>query len=88
MKCHYTYVPGVGKVLIPGCMGTAAMGIEHCTCRSEQTFTDFERERYNETVRTLRAEKKELEQENARLNRILKGLIKNEKSSWTLSKIN
>lgn len=77
MKCHYTYVPGVGKVLIPGCMGTAAMGIEHCTCRS--VHADFERERYNETVQRLRTENKELERENARLNRIIKNLLKHKK---------
>lgn len=79
MKCHYIYVPEVGKVLIPGCMGTAAMGIEHCTCRSVQTYADFERERYNETVRMLRTENKELERENARLNRIIKNLLKHKK---------
>lgn len=76
MKCHYMYVPEIGKVLIPGCMGTAAMGIEHCTCRSPQTFDDFERERYNKTVRMLRTENRELERENARLNRIIRNLIK------------
>lgn len=76
MKCHYIYDPVAGKVLIPGCMGTAAMGIEHCTCRTERTYADFERERYNETVRTIRAENKELERENTRLNRIIKNLLK------------
>lgn len=35
MKCHYIYTETGEKVLIPGCMGTAAMGIEHCTCRFE-----------------------------------------------------
>lgn len=77
MKCHYTYVPGVGKVLIPGCMGTAAMGIDHCTCRTAPA--DFERERYNKAVRILRTEIKELEKENARLNRVIRGLLKKQR---------
>ena len=79
MRCHYTYVEGVGKVLIPGCMGTAAMGIDNCTCRTEISPAQFERERYNETVRELRAEIKDLEKENAYLNRIIKKLLKKKK---------
>lgn len=76
MKCHYIYTEKGEKVLIPGCMGTAAMGIENCTCRSERTFAAFERERYNETVKALRQEVKDLEEENAYLNRIIKKLTK------------
>lgn len=57
-------------------MGTAAMGIENCTCQSEQTFSEFEQEQYNTIVRSLQTEKKELEQENARLNRVIKNLLK------------
>lgn len=76
MKCHYIYTEDGKKVLIPGCMGTAAMGIENCTCRSEKTFAEFERERYNETVKALRQEVKDLESENAYLNRIIKKLTK------------
>ncbi len=79
MKCHYIYTEDGEKVLIPGCMGTAAMGIENCTCRSEKTFAAFERERYNETVKVLRQEVKDLESENAYLNRIIKKLTKNKK---------
>ena len=74
MKCHYIYTETGEKVLIPGCMGTAAMGIEHCTCRFEKSFAQFEREQYNETVKAL---KKDLESENAYLNRIIKKLTKN-----------
>lgn len=36
MKCHYIYTETGEKVLIPGCMGTAAMGIEHCTDRLQE----------------------------------------------------
>lgn len=76
MKCHYIYTEDGEKVLIPGCMGTAAMGIENCTCRPENTFAGFERERYNETVKALRTEIKDLEHENAYLNRTIKKLTK------------
>lgn len=79
MKCHYIYTEDGLKVLIPGCMGTAARGIEHCTCRGVKSFAGFERERYNETVKALRAEIKDLEHENAYLNRIIKNLIKHKK---------
>lgn len=34
MGCHYKVDKIAGKVLIPGCMGTAAMGIDNCTCYS------------------------------------------------------
>ena len=70
MKCHYIYTETGEKVLIPGCMGTAAMGIE-------QSFAQFEREQYNETVKALKQEIKDLESENAYLNRIIKKLTKN-----------
>lgn len=50
--------------------------MSQCTCRTEKTFAAFERERYNETVKALRAEIKDLEHENAYLNRIIKKLTK------------
>ncbi|WP_229033852.1 MULTISPECIES: hypothetical protein [Bacteroidales] len=58
-------------------MGTAAMGIEHCTCRFEKSPAQFEREQYNETIKVLKQEIKDLESENAYLNRIIKKLTKN-----------
>lgn len=76
MKCHYIYTEDGEKVLIPGCIGTAAMGIEHCTCRSEISPASFERELYNKTVNALRTEIKELEHENAYLNRIIKKIYR------------
>lgn len=76
MKCHYIYTSEGEKVLIPGCMGTAAMGIEHCTCRDVMSHAEFERARYNETLKALRAEIKDLEHENAYLNRIIRELTK------------
>ena len=77
MKCHYIYTETGEKVLIPGCMGTAAMGIEHCTCRFEKSPAQVEREQYIETIMVLKQEIKDLESENAYLNRIIKKLTKN-----------
>ena len=77
MKCHYIYTETGEKVLIPGCMGTAAMGIEHCTCRFEKSPAQFEREQYNETIKVLKQVIKDLESEIAYLNRIIKKLTKN-----------
>lgn len=74
MKCHYIYTEQGKKVLIPGCIAVAVSGcMEDCTCRTEKTFEQFERERYNEKVKALQQEIKDLEQENAYLNRIIKG---------------
>lgn len=74
MKCHYIYDRKAGKVLIPGCMGTAVHGIEQCTCRNESaaTYKQFERKEFNETVAKLKKEIRELEKEMARINRLLR----------------
>ena len=56
--------------------GVLSGDMSQCTCRTEKTFAAFERERYNETVKALRAEIKDLEHENAYLNRIIKKLTK------------
>lgn len=78
MKCHYIYTEHGEKVLMPGCMAVAVSGdMQDCTCRSEKTFAQFEREEYNKTVKALRQEIKDLESENAYLNRIIKNLTKN-----------
>lgn len=77
MKCHYIYTEQGEKVLIPGCMAVAVSGrMEDCTCRSEKTFAQFEREEYNKTVKALLSEIKDLEKENAYLNRIIKKITK------------
>lgn len=77
MKCHYIYTEQGKKVLIPGCIAVAVSGcMEDCTCRTEKTFEQFERERYNEKVKALQQEIKDLEQENAYLNRIIKKITK------------
>ena len=49
--------------------------IRDCTCRDE-TFAAFESERYNKTVKALRKQVKDLEQENIQQNRIIKNLLK------------
>lgn len=77
MKCHYIYTENGEKVLIPECWPVVLSGdISQCICRDKKTFADFEREQYNETVKSLRQEIKDLEQENAYLNRIIKKLTK------------
>lgn len=76
MKCHYIYTEQGEKVLIPGCMAVAVSGnVEDCTCR-KQTFSQYEREEYNKEVEALRQVIKELENENAYLNRIIRKLTK------------
>lgn len=79
MKCHYIYTEQCEKVLIPGCMAVAVSGnVEDCTCR-KQTFAQYEREEYNKEVEALRQVIKELENENAYLNRIIRKLTKKRK---------
>ena len=77
MKCHYIYTERGEKVLIPGCMAVAVSGdMEDCTCRNDISFPQFEREEYNKTVKALRQEIKDLESENACLNRIIRKLTR------------
>ncbi len=64
MRCHYEYVKGVGRVLIPGCMAVAVSGeIERCTCHPT-TFASFERESYRKEILRLKGIIRELEKEN------------------------
>lgn len=76
MKCHYTYDENGNKILVPGCIGTAARGIEYCTCQNVESFAEFEKQRYNDTMKALLNDNKELERENARLNRLIRKLLK------------
>ena len=76
MKCHYIYTEDGLKVLIPGCWSVVLSGdIRDCTCRDE-SFEEFERERYNKAVKALRKQVKDLEKENIQQNRIIKNLLK------------
>lgn len=63
MKCHYIYTEIKGeKILIPECMAVAVPGnIEDCTCKS-YSFAEFEKEKYNEALKALKKEIKELEE--------------------------
>lgn len=73
MKCHYIYTENGEKVLIPECWPVVlSYDISQCICRDKKTVADFEREQYNETVKHLRQEIKDLKQEIDYLNRILK----------------
>ena len=59
------------------CMAVAVSGdMEDCTCRNDISFPQFEREEYNKTVKALRQEIKDLESENACLNRIIRKLTR------------
>lgn len=69
MFCRYIKVEGVGKVLIPECMGVAAHydapnPLDYCTCQRELTPAQYERKKYNEHVRQLQEEIKQLREEN------------------------
>lgn len=80
MKCHYIYTENVKKVLIPECWPVVlSYDMSQCICRDKKTFSDLERKEYNKTVKDLQDEIKDLEQENAYLNRIIKKLIKGRK---------
>lgn len=77
MKCHYTYTEDGMKVLIPYCWPVVLSGdMRDCICRQEQTFNQFEKKIYNEKVKALQQEIKDLEKENADLNRIIKKITK------------
>ena len=76
MKCHYIYTENGEKVLIPECWPVVlSYDISQCICH-DKDFAPLERERYNETVKSLLQEIKDLKQENAYLNRIIKKLTK------------
>lgn len=76
-KCHYIYDPKYGKVLIPHCWSVVNSGdMARCTCRSyPKTEAQFERQEFNEILQAKNKYIKDLEKENARLNRIIKKLI-------------
>lgn len=77
MKCRYIYDPKAGKVLIPGCMGVAVSNdFDNCTCRQNSSFSGFEKSEFNKILKQKEDLIKDLESENARLNRIIKKLIK------------
>lgn len=68
MKCHYTHDKEVGKVLIPGCMAVAnSNDINDCCC--VKTYDQFEKERYNQILKSKNDEIKELEDEIRRLKK-------------------
>lgn len=78
MKCHYIYTEIKGeKILIPECMAVAVSGnIEDCTCKS-YSFAEFEKEKYNEALKALKKEIKELEELVEYQNKIIEKLQEN-----------
>jgi len=76
VKCHYTYDKEAGKVLIPGCWGTAIHGIESCSCRNTiETFEEYENDKYKNKLKELSQQIIELEKYNAQLQRTIKKLL-------------
>lgn len=46
-RCHYIKDPETGqRILIPGCMGTAARGIENCTCYPTRKAKDMKNKEF------------------------------------------
>lgn len=66
MRCHYIYDKEAGKVHIPGCWAAAIHGPDHCDC-----FLNKEPTEESKDKKLIR----ELEKENAKLNRIIKKLL-------------
>lgn len=63
-------------------MAVAVSGrMEDCTCRTLKTGAQFEREKYNETIKALEQYIKELENENTYLNSIINKLSKQEEET-------
>lgn len=87
MKCHYIYTEEGEKILIPECMAVVISGdIRDCTCKSS-SFAEFEKEKYNEAIRALKNEIKELEELVEYQNKIIEKLQENmgtkeNKSPW------
>lgn len=86
-KCHYIYDEEIGKVLIPYCWSVVHTGkMEDCTCRNvsnpeDETFKQYENKLYRNKIQQYINDKKELskyikelEKENASLQRIIKKL--------------
>lgn len=73
MKCHYTYDKIAGKILIPYCWPVVISGnMRDCTCRMPHTERQFEKIEYNKIITEKNNEIKDLEHENALLNRLLR----------------
>lgn len=56
MFCRYIKVKGVGKVLIPECMGVASHydapnPLDYCTCKKELSPAQYERQKRHSAVR-------------------------------------
>ena len=83
MRCRYIYDEKYGKVHIPGCY-PAIHGPEFCTCYPKKNLFCFTCHYHNDLdtcqcKKAVTEESKlisELEKENARLNRIIKKLLK------------
>jgi len=76
-RCRYIYDEIAGKILIPGCISVGVYNdIDRCTCKNVLTFNEYEKKRYNDEVKKLRLELKELEGENKELYEKIEKLSK------------
>jgi hypothetical protein len=92
MKCHYVYDEKIRKAFIPYCWGAVIHGPRFCSCERSvpMTFEQFEKKEFNKKIKELTLENRELEKENARLNRLIKKLIhqlQNERRNITRSSL-
>lgn len=80
LPCHYIYDEETKKkVHIPGCWASVIHGEWACSCRKGRyasTPEGFERQEFNEKMAAIKKENNELRDENARLNRVIKKLLK------------
>lgn len=78
MKCHYIYTDRGEKVLIPVCWPVVLSGdMSQCTCRRDKHSSyQYEKDKFNEEVKRLKQDIKDLEAENAFLNRIIRKITK------------
>ena len=70
MKCHWATDDDGTRFWLPGCMGSAAIGPHACTCRPARPPKAPDPK--DQLI-------KELEADNARLNRLLYNLLKRSK---------
>jgi hypothetical protein len=82
MRCRYVYDKEAGKVWIPGCWG-GLYGPDGCHCSNEPTtFAGFEKQKYNETVSSLKAQLNEVQKENSMLWRLFRKRL--QQKDWPL----
>lgn len=65
-KCHFIQVERVGLVLIPECIGTAARGMDYCTCKEYKDW-QYEKKQMTEEIQRLKERLENCGKENWKL---------------------